>query len=70
MFPRDVLDTIVDEVNKQISGDPLTYGELLQWIGLWVMISTVAGSDHIGFWLTCDLDIFYGCFFTLSNYMT
>ena len=62
MFPRDVLDTMVDGVNKQITGDPLTYGELLHWIGLWVMMSTVAGSDHRSFWSTCDLDIFYGCF--------
>ena len=50
MFPRDVLDTIIEGVNKQISGDPITYGELLRWIGLWVMMLTVAGS--------CDLDIF------------
>ena len=70
MFPRDVLDTMVDGVNKQKTGDPLTYGELLHWIGLWVMMSTVAGSDHRRFWSTHDLDIFYGCFFTLSNYMT
>ena len=44
MFPRDVLDTIIEGVNKQISGDPITYGELLHWIGLWVMMSTVAGG--------------------------
>ena len=70
MFPRDVLDTMVDGVYTQITRDPLTYGELLHWIGLWGMMSTVAGSDHRSFWLTCDLDIFDGCFFTLSNYMT
>ena len=70
MFPRDVLDTIFEGVSKHISRDPITYGELLHWIGLWVMMSTVAGSDRRSFWSTCDLDIFYGCFFTLSNYMT
>ena len=70
MFPRDVLDTIFEGVNKQISRDPITYGELLCWIGLCVMMSTVAGSDRRRFWLTCDLDIFEGSFFTLSNYMT
>ena len=69
-FPRDVLDTMVDGVNKQITRGPLTYGDLLHWIGLWVMMSTVAGSDHRSFWSTCDLDIFDACFFTLSNYMT
>ena len=70
MFPRDILDAMVDGVNKQITGDPIAYGELQHWIGLWVMMSTVAGSDCRRFWLTCDLDIFDGCFFTLSNYMT
>ena len=70
MFPRDVLDTIIEGVNKQISGDPITYGGLLCWIGLWVMMSTVAGSDYRSFWSTHDLDIFDGSFFTLSNYMT
>ena len=34
------------------------------------MVSTVAGTDHRSFWSTCDLDIFQGCFFTLSNYTT
>ena len=70
LLPRDILDTIIEGVNKQISEDPITYGELLHWIGLWVMMSTVAGSDHRSFWSTHDLDIFYGSFFTLSNYMT
>ena len=49
MFPRDVLDTMVDGVNKQITGDPLTYGELLHWIALWVMMSTVAEVIIEGF---------------------
>ena len=33
MFPRDVLDTMVDGVNKQTTRDPLTYGEIavLDW---------------------------------------
>ena len=58
LFPRDILDAIIEGVNKQISGDPITYRELLCWIGLWVMMLTVSGSDHRRFWLTHDLDIF------------
>ena len=53
-----------------MTGDPITYSELLYWIGLWVMVLTVAGSDHRRFWSTRDLGIFDGSFFTLSNYMT
>ena len=70
MFPKDVFNTIIEGVNKEISGDPITDGELLHWIGLWVMMSTVAESDRRTFWSTRDLDIFEGSFFTLSNYMT
>ena len=33
LFPNNVLETIISETNKTISGDPLSYGELLQWIG-------------------------------------
>ena len=33
-------------------------------------MSTLVGSDRRSFWLTRDLDILDGCFFTLLNYMT
>ena len=29
LFPNNVLETIISETNKTISGDPLSYGELL-----------------------------------------
>ena len=45
LFPANFLDKMVTEINKKISGDPVTYGELLKWIGLWVLMSTVNGSD-------------------------
>ena len=48
----------------------MSYGELLHWIGLWTMMSTVAGTDHCSFWSTHDIKIFSGCFFTLSTYMS
>ena len=69
-FPKDLLNTIIEGINMKINSELVTYGEFLRWIGLWVMVSTVAGTDRQSFWSTCDLDIFQGCFFTLSNYMT
>ena len=68
-FPKDLLNMIIEGINTKINRDLVTYGEFLQWIGLWVMVSTVAGTDCRRFWSTRDLDIFQGCFFTLSNYM-
>ena len=69
-FPRDLLNMIIEGINMKINSDLVTYGEFLQWIGLWVIVSTVAGTDCQRFWSTCDLNIFQGCLFTLSNYMT
>ena len=70
LFPANLLVMMVPEMNKTISGDPLSYGELLKWIGLWVLMSTVDGSDWQSFWLTHDIDIFQGAPFCLSEFMS
>ena len=42
----EVIQCIIDSVNdKLISEQRLTHGEFLQWIGVWVLILTVDGSD-------------------------
>ena len=69
LFPANLLDMMVTEMNKKISGDPLTYGELLKWIGLWVLMLTVDGSDEWSFWPTHDIDIFLGAPFCLTGFM-
>ena len=45
-FPKDLLNTIIEGINMKINSDLVTYGEFLQWIGLWAMVSTVAGTDR------------------------
>ena len=70
LFPANVLDKMVTEMNKKISGDPDTYGKLLKWIGLWVLMSTVDSSDRGSFWLMCDIDIFEGAPFRLAMFMS
>ena len=50
LFPTDYLETVLlKETNKSIEGEPVTYGELLRWIGLWIIMSTCDGSDVIHF---------------------
>ena len=44
-FPKDLLNTIIEGINTKINSDLETYGEFLRWIGLWVMVSTEAGTD-------------------------
>ena len=69
-FSKDLLNMIIKGISMKINSELVTYGEFLQWIGLWVMVSTAAGTYHQRFWSTRDLDIFQGCFFTSLNYMT
>ena len=52
-FPRAFMeDVMIAETNKILDQHPLSYGELLCWIGLWVLISMVDGSDCQSFWST------------------
>ena len=55
LFPTTLLYTMVDGVNETMKGERLTYGELLRWIGLWTMMSTVAGTNRHSFWSTRDI---------------
>ena len=41
MFPSSVLTRIIEKVNQKISGNPVSKGEFLRWIGMWAMMSTV-----------------------------
>ena len=48
LFPANLLDMMVTEMNKTISRDTLSYSELLKWIGLWVLMLTVLIDSHFG----------------------
>ena len=46
LFPSRLLTTIIEKVKEKISGDLVSKGEFLQWISMWVLMSTVDGSDQ------------------------
>ena len=71
LFPcKYVEDVILTETNKVLDQQPVTYGELLHWIGLWVLISTVDGSDRHSFWSSKSMNMYEGAPFRLGEYMT
>ena len=44
-FPKSFIETaMLPAMNQQIN-DPVTYGEFLQWISLWILMSAVDGTD-------------------------
>ena len=63
LFPKDYLQQVVlVETNKELE-ESFTFGELLRWIGVWVLTSTVDGSDRHLLWAARDIDIYYGTLF-------
>ena len=71
LFPMEVIQCIIDSVNdKLISERRLTHGEVLQWIGLWVLISTLNGSDQHAFWSMKKVNVFDGAPFRVTPYMS
>ena len=71
LFPRKYIeDVILTETNKVLDKELVTYGELLRWMGLWVLISTVDGSDRRSFWSSKSVNMYEGAPFRLGNYMT
>ena len=70
-FPRAFMeDVMIAETNKILDQHPLSYGELLHWIRLWVLISMVDGSDCQSFWLMKKVNMYKGAPYHLSSYMT
>ena len=58
-FPKQLLQNVIDIVNEKMDGDEeVVYGEFIQWIGIWVLMSTVDGVDQRSFWSTKNVDAF------------
>ena len=71
LFPHKyVKDVILTERNKVLDQQPVTYGELLRWVRLWVLISTIDGSDRRSFWSLKSVNMYEGAPFRLGEYMT
>ena len=44
-FPKSFIKTVMLPAMNQQINDPVTYSEFLQWISLWILMSTVDGTD-------------------------
>ena len=60
---------MIPTMNWKLS-NPVSYGELLSWIGLWVLMSMVDGSDHQSFWSSKEVNIYEGAPFLLMQFMS
>ena len=72
-LPRQyVQDVLIPETNKSLEDTdmPLTFGEFLRWLGLWLLMSTVSGIPREDFWATSDISMFYGAPFRFNKIMS
>ena len=70
-FPKAFLmDVILVNINKNHTEAKVTYGELIRWIGIWFLMSTITGPQRHEFWQTCDVSIFNGAPFRLNDLMS
>ena len=70
LFPKDFLqEVMIPTMNWKLS-NAVSCGELLSWIGLWVLMSTVDGTDHWLFWSSKDVNIYKGALFRLMQFMS
>ena len=65
-----VKDVIIININKNIIGDRVTYGEFLRWLGLWFLMSTVIGPSRDSFFVNKVCDEFSEAPFRVSHYMS
>ena len=70
LFPKQFIENImIPTMNRKLK-NPVTYSEFLVWIGLWILMSTVDGSDRHGFWSNKDINIYEGAPFRLTSFMS
>ena len=64
--------TILPQTNQNLPHGEKTiqYGELICWIGLWMLMGTIVGPQRREFWATSPIDAFHGAPLRLGVWMT
>lgn len=69
-FPMTwVRDVLIPETNKHLD-KPMTIGEFLRWIGMWLIMATTHFESRRDFWSTKTVDFFDGVSARLGEYMS
>ena len=71
LFITDYIKKVIlININENITGDRVTYGEFLRWLGIWFLICTVIGPSRESFFLNQPCDEFSEAPFRVSHYMS
>ena len=76
-FSAYIKTTILPKRNNNLhhGHDQLQYGEFLQWLGLWLLMSTMVGPQRHEYWAAYPIDAFrerlfawvFGCLVRVST---
>ena len=71
-FTPFIKSVILPQTNNNLPGGEknVTYGEFIQWIGLWLLMSTLIGPRQCDFWATQTIDPFSGAPICLGVWMS
>jgi hypothetical protein len=69
-FPRKFMEEVVIiETNKRITGMQVTYGEFLQFLGLWLYMSTLSGFRRSDYWSSKPVSMREGAPYRFNEFM-
>lgn len=70
-LPKAYFETVLlPETNKNIDGGPLNFGEFLQFLGLWLYMSTTAGFTRLDWFSQKPVDLWQGAPFRFNHIMS
>jgi Transposase IS4 len=70
LFPILWLKTVLlVETNKHLE-EPVSYGEFLQWIGIWFLMATTHFDNRRDFWSIQNVDYYFGAPYRLHDLMS
>jgi hypothetical protein len=69
-FPRKFMeDVVIVETNKRIAGKQVTFGEFLQFLGLWLYMSTLSGFRRSDYWSSKPISMRMGAPYRFNEFM-
>ena len=63
-------EVVVEQTNKKIQGEGLTFGEFLRWVGLWLFMATTSGFSRREYFSTVEININSGAPYRLNCWMS
>ena len=65
-----IKEVVVEQTNKKINGEQLTFGEFLRWVRLWLFMATTSGFSRREYFSTVEINSNSGAPYRLNCWMS